>query len=184
MRELTLHLLDLAENSVSANAKHIRIAIIEDTGIDQLKLMVEDDGKGMSPEMVQKVIDPFFTTRTTRKVGLGIPLLKAAAEACDGYLKIQSKLGEGTIVEVVFKHSHIDRMPLGNLPSTILNLVVSYPHIFWQLRYQYNNNEFVFDDELIKKELEGLSLTEPLILTYIREQIESGVMSVTNNLNP
>jgi signal transduction histidine kinase len=100
VRELTLHLLDIAENSIAAGAKTIKISVIEDTQKDILRLSVEDDGKGMDAETVQKVVDPFVTSRTTRKVGLGIPLLKEAAEACNGWLKISSEPGKGTKVDV------------------------------------------------------------------------------------
>ncbi len=127
MRELALHLLDIAENSVAADAGKIQIEVSEDTLADRLKMSVEDDGRGMDEALVARVVDPFVTSRTTRKVGLGIPLLKAAAEACKGGLTIQSALGKGTRIEVEFQRSHIDRMPLGDLGATFLTLVVGYP---------------------------------------------------------
>lgn len=178
MRELTLHLLDIAENSVAAGAKNITIAVEEDTVANRLKMTIEDDGKGMDEEMVARVTDPFVTSRTTRKVGLGIPLLKAAAEACQGYLTIDSQPGKGTRLEVEFQHDHIDRMPLGDLVGTILNLVVAYPHIHWLFGYRANGQKFVFDDAEIKKTLEGISLTEPAILSFLREYLESGIYSI------
>ena len=124
MREIALHLLDLAENSVSAGAKNITIAICEDQRADKLTTSIADDGRGMDAETVKKVIDPFYTSRTTRKVGLGIPLFKGAAEDCNGTLTIASTPGLGTTVTATFQHSHIDRMPLGNLPETFLGLTV------------------------------------------------------------
>ena len=181
MRELALHLLDIAENSVTAKAKNIGITIYEDTLADRLKMSVQDDGIGMMAEMVAKVTDPFTTSRTTRKVGLGIPLLKAAAEACDGSLKIESTPGEGTSVNVEFQHSHIDRMPLGNLAETMLSLVIGAPDIHWQFRYIVDGSEFLFDDEPIKKELEGISLTEPVVLSFIRETLEEGIKNTSSN---
>ena len=101
MRELALHLLDIAENSVAASAKNVTLTVVEDLVNDRLQLSVEDDGRGMDAEMVARVVDPFVTSRTTRKVGLGIPLLKAAAEACNGFLTIDSALGRGTKSESV-----------------------------------------------------------------------------------
>jgi hypothetical protein len=175
LRELSLHLLDIAENSISARAKNITIEVIEDLRIDLLKLSVQDDGCGMSPEMAASVIDPFVTTRTTRKVGLGIPLLKEAAEACNGSLTLTSKIGEGTGITVQFQHSHIDRMPLGDLTATWLHLLVANPSVHWTFIYRFNANEFVFDDEPIKKELEGVSLSEPSILSCLRELLQSGI---------
>ena len=178
MRELALHLLDIAENSVAAEAGDITIAVEEDTKKDRLKLSVNDNGKGMDEEMVARVTDPFVTSRTTRKVGLGIPLLKAAAEACNGYLRINSAVGQGTRLEVEFQLSHIDRMPLGDLAGTCFELLVGWPQIHWVFRYACNGSEFVFDDAPIKKELGDVSLTEPSILTYLRESLQEGIDSM------
>lgn len=175
MRELSLHLLDVAENSISAKAQNISIEVIENLKTDLLKLSVQDDGCGMSPEMVAKVTDPFITSRTTRKVGLGIPLLKEAAEACNGNFNITSKVGEGTKLSVQFQHSHIDRMPLGDLVTTLLHLLVANPAVHWVFRYQFNDHEFVFDDAPVKAELEGVSLSEPSILNCLREMLQSGI---------
>jgi hypothetical protein len=178
LRELALHLLDIAENSVAASAKNISISVEEDTKNDRLRMSVQDDGVGMDANTVAKVIDPFYTTRTTRKVGLGIPLLKEAAEACNGFLTIQSEPGRGTRIDVEFQHSHIDRMPLGNLAGTFLSLLIAYPHIHWTFRYWANEQDFEFDDAPIKKELEGISLTEPDVLSFIRQMIETGIADI------
>ena len=178
MRELALHLLDIAENSVAANAKTVKIAVDEDPKKDRLKMSVEDDGRGMDEDLVARVTDPFVTSRTTRKVGLGIPLLKAAAEGCNGYLRINSAPGRGTRLEAEFQRSHIDRMPLGDLAGTVLSLLIAWPQIHWLFRYRANGTEFTFDDEPIKDELGDVSLTEPSILGYIRETLQEGVGSV------
>ncbi|NPV84849.1 MAG: sensor histidine kinase [Anaerolineae bacterium] len=175
MKELALHLLDIAENSIAANAKNITIIVEENTIADYLKMIITDDGKGMSQEMVSRVVDPFVTSRTTRKVGLGIPLLKAAAEACNGYLTIKSEPGKGTSVEVCFQHSHIDRMPLGDLTGTFLGLVIGSPEIHWVFKYTHNHHEFVFDDAPIKAELDGIPLSEPSVLGFIRQYLEEGI---------
>lgn len=178
MRELALHLLDIAENSAAADASIIRIEIVEELAKDRLTLCVEDDGKGMSEEMVKRVIDPFVTSRTTRKVGLGIPLLKEAAEACNGSLTITSKLGVGTRVFVDFQRSHIDRMPLGDLSTTFLNLLIAHPAIHYIFRYIVGDKEFFLDDQSIKGELQGVSLTEPVVLSFLRNFFESGVNGI------
>jgi anti-sigma regulatory factor (Ser/Thr protein kinase) len=181
MREITLHLLDIAENSVSAGAHTITVKVCEDLHGDRLTASVTDDGKGMNAEMVAKVVDPFFTSRTTRKVGLGIPLFKAAAEACNGGLAIRSEPGKGTCLEVDFQHSHIDRMPLGDLAGTILTLVVAYPHIRWIFEYTaaakngFPQEPFTFDTRPIMDELEDISLTEPAVLAFLRETIDCGL---------
>lgn len=178
MRELALHLLDIAHNSVSAHARNITIAVAEDTLSDRLHLSVEDDGTGMDAETVRRVVDPFVTSRTTRKVGLGIPLLKEAAEACNGYLEIQSTLGKGTRVDVEFQRSHIDRMPLGDVAETILTLVVGCPEIHWRLIYKVDQDVFDFDDQEIKETLEGIPLTDPSILGYLRGYIQQGIAQI------
>jgi hypothetical protein len=181
MREIALHLLDIAENSVAANAHMIALTVCEDLHHDRLTASVTDDGKGMDAEMVAKVVDPFITSRTTRKVGLGIPLFKAAAEACNGGLTIQSEVGKGTRMEVDFQHSHIDRMPLGDLASTLLTLVVAYPHIRWVFEYTAvakmgsPREQFIFDSQPIVAELGDIPLTEPEVLAFLRETIEIGM---------
>ena len=178
MREIALHLLDVAENSVAAGAKQIEILIDEDLRHDRLSIVVQDDGQGMDEEILIHVCDPFVTSRTTRRVGFGIPLFKAAAEACNGHLKITSAVGQGTRLKAEFQRSHIDRMPLGDLAGTILQLVVVHPQIHWLFRYQVGEQIFIFDDEPIKKELVGVSLTEPTVLAFIRELLQEGIERV------
>lgn len=183
MRELALHLLDIAENSVAAGANHITLTIVEDSLNDGLTLRVDDDGKGMDSETAAKVIDPFYTTRTTRKVGLGIPLLKAAAEACDGSLNIHSEPGKGTTLEVFFRQSHIDRMPLGNLADTCLTLVVAYPDIHWVVDYRADAYTFHYDHRDVTRVLDGIPLTEPSILQFLRSHLEEGFSVQVETLN-
>ena len=155
--------------------------ICEDLRSDRLTASVLDDGRGMSPEMAASVVDPFVTSRTTRKVGLGIPLFKTAAEACNGKLVINSEFGKGTRLDVEFQHSHIDRMPLGNLSSTLLTLFVAYPQIHWLFDYAIipangkSEEKFVFDTQPVMAELGDISLTEPAVLAFLREYIESGI---------
>jgi Histidine kinase-, DNA gyrase B-, and HSP90-like ATPase len=192
MREIALHLLDIAENSVAADAKNITLTVCEDLQDDRLTVSVVDDGKGMTAEMAAKVTDPFTTSRTTRKVGLGIPLFKEAAESCNGHLVINSEIGRGTSLNVEFQRSHIDRMPLGDLSTTMLTLFVAYPIIHWVFDYkaiQSNGlpeEKFVFDSQPIMAELGDMPLTEPTVLGFIREYIESGVahvQAVSNGLS-
>ena len=183
MREIALHLLDIAENSVAAQGRNIRIEVHEDLENDRLWACVEDDGRGMSPETAQQVLDPFYTTRTTRKVGLGIPLLKLAAEMSAGGLSLVSEQGKGTRVEVFFRHSHIDRMPLGDLAATFLALLVSYPQIHWVFVYRATQkddqtNEFLFDDTELKAELGDMSMTEPEVLGSVRGMLEEGIDAI------
>jgi anti-sigma regulatory factor (Ser/Thr protein kinase) len=188
MREIALHLLDIAENSVAAKAKNIRIEVSEDLVEDRLWACVQDDGRGMDAETVKRVIDPFYTTRTTRKVGLGIPLFKDAAEMAAGDLTLQSEPGKGTRLEVRFQHSHIDRMPLGDIAMTFRTLLISYPHIHWVFRYQIRLSpetqaeEFLFDDTELKAELGDVPLTEPEVLAFVRQLLEEGIDELAHKL--
>jgi anti-sigma regulatory factor (Ser/Thr protein kinase) len=180
MREIALHLLDIAENSAAADSRNISIEVHEDLYKDLLTASVTDDGRGMDAETAKNVQDPFYTTRTTRKVGLGIPLLKLAAQQAEGSFSLQSEPGKGTKVEAVFRHSNIDRMPLGDLSATFLTALIAHPAIHWIFGYQVTDRigtsqEFVFDDAELKSELGGLSLTEPEILTFVRSMIEEGI---------
>ena len=180
MRELSLHLLDIAENGVSAGAQNITITIAEDLRTDRLQLAVEDDGRGMDAAMVEQVTNPFITTRTTRKVGLGIPLLKLAAEMCNGSLAVESTPDVGTTVNVAFQRSHIDRMPLGDVAGTMLSLLVGWPQVHWVLRYRVDDEEFVFDDAPIKEELgDALPLSDPEVIGFLRGALREGIADVT-----
>ena len=181
MRELALHILDIAENSISANASKIRIYVAEQLADDLLKIVIEDDGKGIDAETLAKITDPFVTSRTTRKVGLGIPFFKAAAEACEGTFDIDSTPGLGTTVSATFKHSHIDRMPLGDITSTLLTLVIGTPEIHWIFQYQTGDNIFIFDDEPIKNTLGEIPLSEPSVMKFIREMILEGIQNARLN---
>ncbi len=183
MREIALHLLDIAENSVAAESKNISVHVHEDLFHDRLTACVIDDGRGMDAATAQQVQDPFYTTRTTRRVGLGIPLLKLAAEMADGSFSLQSEVGRGTWAEAEFRHSHIDRMPLGDLSSTFLTLLISHPQIDWIFLYRVtdkNNRsqDFLFESGELKSELGDISLTEPEVLTFLRGLFEQGIEEV------
>src|ERR1041384_1546605 len=183
MREIALHLLDIAENSVAAGSRNVSIHVIEDLFSDRLSVSVIDDGCGMDAETLERVQDPFYTTRTTRKVGLGIPLLKLAAEMADGCFSLQSEPGKGAWLEAEFRHSHIDRMPLGDLASTFMTLLISHPQIDWTFLYRLTEHngksrDFLFESAELKSELGDISLTEPEVLTFLRGMFEEGIESV------
>ncbi len=183
MREIALHLLDIAENSVAAESKNISIHVLEDLLHDRLSISVIDDGCGMDAETLERVQDPFYTTRTTRKVGLGIPLLKLAAEMAEGSFCLQSEPGKGAWLEADFRHSHIDRMPLGDLSSTFITLLISHPQIDWTFLYRVTEHDrksrdFLFESAELKSELGDISLTEPEVLTFLRGMFEEGIESV------
>jgi hypothetical protein len=183
MREIALHLLDIAENSAAAESTKVSIEVHEDLFNDRLTACVIDDGRGMDAETAQNVQDPFYTTRTTRNVGLGIPLLKLAAEQAEGRFSLQSEPGKGTRVEAEFRHSNIDRMPLGDLASTFLTVLISHPKIDWTFKYQVTENDgqsrdFVFESAELRSELGEIPLTEPEVLAFVRGMLEEGVEAV------
>ena len=175
MRELALHILDIAENSISAGADQILILVEESLEQDHLRIRIEDNGKGMEADTLARITDPFVTSRTTRKVGLGIPFFKAAAEACEGTFNIDSAPQQGTIVEAIFRHSHIDRMPLGDLTGTMMTLLIGSPEIHWIFDYRVDEQQFIFDDEPIKQTLMGIPLSEPAVMKFIRQELTAGI---------
>ena len=169
MKELSLHILDIMQNSITAGADLIKLTLTEDEALDVLRFCIEDNGCGMSEEMVKRVIDPFTTGRTTRKVGLGIPLLKAAAEQTGGGIELSSKKGEGTIITASFGYSHIDRQPLGDMAETILGLITSYEAVDFVYKHKVNANEFLLDTREIRTILGGVKFTEPDVVLWLSE---------------
>ena len=180
MRELSLHILDIAQNSIKAEAECLRIVVIEDLVADKLTIKIKDDGTGMDSDTVLKVIDPFYTTRTTRKVGLGIPLFKISAEQCDGYFDIKSQLGAGTEIIAVFKHSHIDRVPLGNMPETIVTIINGCDNMDLVYTHTYNGATFTLNTKEIKKLLDGVPISNLDVITWLREYITEGLNEIMN----
>jgi len=180
LRELALHILDIAENSISAGASQVEISVVRNTRENQLVISVRDNGNGMDEEMLARVINPFVTSRTTRKVGLGIPMLKQAAEACNGGLTVDSQPGKGTEITATFQNNHIDRMPLGNLADTFLSLLIGTPDVNWVLDYQADDQVFHFDDREVKAAIEGMPLTDYRVIEYLTATIKDGVAGINN----
>lgn len=172
MPEISLNVLDVAENSIRAEASLVQILVTVDLEGNRLEIQIKDDGKGMTEEQMAKVTDPFFTTRTTRKVGLGIPFFKLAAEATGGSFQIESKVGEGTDVTTVFQLDHIDRMPLGDINSTIHTLIVYNPQTDFLYRYTYGQESFDLDTRQMKEILGGIPLDAPEVSAYIKEYLD------------
>ncbi|MBN2790068.1 MAG: ATP-binding protein [Candidatus Delongbacteria bacterium] len=145
MEELSLHILDVVENSIAAGALRIEVNITEDATNNILAIEINDNGKGMSEETVEKVLDPFYTTRTTRRVGMGLSLLSQASEESNGTFNIRSKIGEGTEVKATFQYDHIDRKPIGDLKSTFIALLTSYPEINFVFTHIDEDGTFILD---------------------------------------
>lgn len=178
MREISLHILDIVQNSIAAGATRIIVRVEVDSAHDVLTLTVEDNGRGMSPEMVATVIDPFVTTRTTRKVGLGIPMLAAAAEMTGGQLSIESALGVGTTIKATFGLSHIDRAPFGDIVSTMVTVIVANPEVSFRYEQSVDGREFVLDMEQVKEALDGVPVNDPLVIQWIRDYMKDGISHV------
>ena len=173
MRELSLHILDALQNSLEAGATLIELTIEENLAADRLIITIQDNGRGMSEEQLARVFDPFFTTRSTRHVGLGIPLFKAAAERCNGDLTITSQLGKGTRLQATFQHSHIDRAPVGDMTGTLLAFILAAQCDLHYL-HRVGEKRFEFDTAQIHAELGDVPLTHPAVRKWLREFIAEG----------
>lgn len=178
MLELSMHILDIAENSIRAAAKFIEICIKEDISGDTLTVEIADDGKGMNPTSASRVLDPFFTTRKVRNVGLGLPLFEQAAKTAGGHLSLTTEEGNGTHVLAVFKNSHIDRQPLGSMSDTIIALVAGNPDIDFLYTQEKDGRAFTLDTREMRKELDGVSLSNARALRFIKEFIEEGLKEI------
>ena len=151
MEDLSLHILDVVENSIEAAATKIEIRITEDKIRDLLEIEIKDNGRGMTEQTLSKVLDPFYTTRTTRRVGMGLSLLAQASKESNGNFEINSAVGIGTDVKASFRHSHIDRKPMGDIKSTLISLMISYPDINIIFVYQDEEGTDTLDSNQLKQ---------------------------------
>ena len=179
MKDLALHILDLAQNSLRAGARLIQIYLEEEAEKDLLRVVVEDDGKGIPPDELEKVLDPFYTTRTSRRVGLGLPLFEAAARRSGGGLAITSAPGRGTRLEATFQLRHWDRPPLGDMAGTILTLVAANPEVDFLYRQKLNGMEYTFDTRQIKAVLAEVPINHPEVLSYLRRELQENLKEET-----
>ena len=181
MRELSLNILDIAQNSVAAGAERCEIDVAENTREHTLIIRIADNGCGMDAQTVKKVLDPFYTTRTTRKVGMGIPLFKMAAEMTGGSFDIQSEVGKGTVVTAVFKTDSIDFTPAGDVESSVCALATMNDSIDFVYKRQIDDREFVFSSSEIKKILDGVPLNEPSVIQWIGEYLSENVSELKSS---
>ncbi len=178
MKEISLHILDIAQNSISAKATVIKIEIIEATEVDILECNIRDNGIGMEQDLLESICDPFSTTRITRKVGMGIPLLKASAERCDGCLKVKSMPNKGTEVFARFKLSHIDRAPIGDMTITLITLIVSNPFVDFIYEHRVDSRSFEFSTVKIKEILRGVSINNHEVILWLKDYLNEGIISL------
>jgi hypothetical protein len=181
MRELSLHILDVVENGITAGGNCIWIKVEEDTKADQLKIAIRDNGRGMPLEKLQNINDPFITSRTTRRVGLGLSLLAAAAERCEGTLRVDTSPGKGTEIEATFRHGHIDRAPLGDMAATITTLIIGNPGIDFVYMHRIDGGEFSFDTREIRAQMDDFSLSDPVVIHHLTESIRSSIEELTSH---
>lgn len=178
MRDLSLHLLDILQNSVTAKASFIKLVLEADNETEMLCITIEDNGVGMDAELLARVTDPFSTTRTTRKVGLGIPLFKAAAERSEGTLHIASEKGVGTTVTASFRIRNIDRPPLGDTADTITGMIMASPEVELEIRLLSNNGSFEMSTADLKEKLGDVPITEFGVLDWIKEYLNEGIIAI------
>ncbi|MDA3894354.1 MAG: ATP-binding protein [Salinivirgaceae bacterium] len=178
MKDIAEHILDITQNSIRAKASLIEIKIHQSTDDNYYQLIIIDNGVGMDKDTIQQVIDPFYTSRTTRKVGLGIPLLKQNAEITGGTFSIISKLGEGTHVQANFVYDSIDRVPEGDIAGSFVLLVASNALIDFEFEYATNRGNYVFDTREVKKVLGDMSFSQLEIRTYLIEMIKENIFDI------
>lgn len=178
MEEIALHILDIVENSISAGATIVKIMIEISKKRDLLRIVVEDDGKGMDEEEVKKALDPFYTSKKNKKVGLGIPMFAQMAENCGGYLKIESEKGKGTKVIAEMRLNHIDRPPLGDLASTIFTTILGHPNIDFLIEIQTDDKRVEVDTRQIKEIVGQEGYLHPEVIRFIKDNIESEIEDI------
>lgn len=181
VRELALHILDILQNAVEAGASRVSLTVDEDQAADRLTITVRDNGRGMDAVALARAIDPFFTTRQTRHVGLGLPLLAAAAERAGGRLDVRSQPGVGTTVEATFRLSHLDRQPLGNMADTLLAFLLSEKALDLEYVHRTPKDTFAFNTADIRQELgNDIEFRNPVVRQWLSEFLTEGEQSVTN----
>ena len=184
MRELSLNVMDVAQNSVRAEASFVTITVDESDKNDRLTISIEDNGCGMTEEQVQQVIDPFFTTRTTRKVGLGVPLFKMSAEQTGGSFSIESEPGKGTVTTASYVKSHVDMTPLGDINSTVEILIRCNPDIDFVFNHSTDIGSFTLDTRELREVLgDDVSLDTPDVLEWINAFLEEQTQIIYGGVN-
>ena len=180
MRELSLNILDIAENSLRAESTVVQIDV--SVQANTLAITIKDNGCGMSAEFLAQVADPYTTTRTTRNVGLGIPLIKMEAEMSGGNFDIQSTVGVGTTLVATFAVDHIDRPPLGDLGETIMTLLTQLDQTQIVFSYQVGENIFKFDTNELQQQLDGIPIDTPEVLLFVKQMINENIETINGGI--
>ncbi len=179
MQDISLHILDIVENSVNAGASLIEVTLDEDLKNNRLSLTIKDNGRGIEKKYLKSILDPFYTTKKGSRIGLGLPLLAQAAKEAGGELKITSSVGTGTEIAAVFIHDHIDRKPLGDISETLIDLVAA-KGLKLDIIYSHNKNgdSFIFDTREIKKELQDVNIDNPEVLKFLKKRIKESLNEI------
>ncbi|MFQ6794099.1 ATP-binding protein [Thomasclavelia sp.] len=175
MQEIAMNILDIAYNSIRAKASLIKILILDSSKQNIIEIKIIDNGKGMDQKTIDRVCDPFYTTRTTRKVGLGIPMFKESIEATGGHFKISSTLNVGTEVVGCFVKDHIDRPPMGNIVDTLITLIQADEKIDYLFEYKTDDFNFILDTKEVKEILGDVLINEPEIIIWLKDYIKEGL---------
>jgi len=175
MIELALHILDIAENSLRAEATLVEISVIEDLVRDRLSITISDNGHGMTPEEVERAMDPFYTTKKVRRIGLGLPMLSQACQSTGGSFAINSEPGVGTRIRAEFVHSHIDRQPLGDVPGAVIALILEKPEVDILYTHRRDESLYTMDTREIRAQLDDIPLNHHEVINLIRENIAEGL---------
>ena len=181
MRDLSLHILDIVENGISAGGDCIWIEVDEARKKDRLNIVIRDNGGGMPIEKRDNINDPFITSRSTRRVGLGLSLLSAATERCDGTLRVDKQPGRGTEVKATFRYNHIDRAPLGDMAAAVTTLIIANPEIDFVYSHRIDGKDFGLDTREIRIEMEDLSLSDPVVIHHLTKSIRSALRTLAKN---
>ena len=182
MKEISLHVLDIIQNSVAAHATLIEIELCVDHAQDRMALSIADNGCGMTETFQREVLDPFVTTRTTRKVGLGIPMFKAGAEAAGGAFSLKSTCGVGTRIEASYQISHWDRPPLGDMAETLYASILCNEKVDFVFAYKVDGKSFQADTREVKTILGGVPLHMPELSAWLKEYLYEGIEALNGGV--
>ena len=183
MKEICENIIDIVNNSIVAGATNIEIEISEDVAGDILRISIKDNGKGIEPDQLQRISDPFFTSKAKRRIGMGTSLLKFHAELTGGEFSIQSKPGEGTGVFASFGLSHVDRQPLGDISGTLLMFLTANPNVSITYRHVTDHGSFGFDSAELKDALGGVQLNRPEVRNILKEYISSNLSALRGKIH-
>ena len=181
MEDLSLHILDIVENAIAAKARRIEVSVLEEPGEDRLTIEIKDDGFGMDEEIRQKAMDPFFTTRTSRKVGLGLSFLAQAAQEAGGKLEIESQPGDGTKVKATFQYGHIDRKPLGSMTETMVMLILGNPDVDFHYTHVKGERSYTLKSEWMREKFHDQASVAPETIRWLKNHLQEGLAGIGVN---